>query len=230
MPLITEDVLNNLKNKERITISGLQRVHSLGFYKAHDLFYKLVLNGFITPGGDILKAKVQKELGETPKEEMKIIFLDVDGVLNCSSTKDLCGYYKGIEDEKMKLIKRIVDATGAKIVLTSTWKEHWHKEKTLKKSQDDSANYIDSKFQNASLSICDKTEDDGFNRGDGIIEYLRHLRWKGIEVSNYVIIDDEIFDYKERKLTKNLVQTSYYSGGLKEKHVENAIKILGDKV
>jgi hypothetical protein len=46
-------------------------------------------------------------------------------------------------------------------------------------------------------------------------------------------LDDEIFpDYEEYGIMPHLVKTSFYDGGLKEKHVELAIKILnkGEKV
>ena len=227
MTLITKDVLNGLKDKEKVTVSGLQRDHSMGFEKAHDLFDELVSNGYITQDGVVQRTMILKELGEPPKEEMKLIFLDIDGVLNSVSTKELCGDYKGIDHKNMGVLRHIIVATGAKIVLTSSWKEHCYKEQVLKKFQDESANYLDSGFKEYSLTVFDKTEDEGFNRGDGIREYLRHLKWKGIEVGKFVIIDDELFDYKERKLTKNLVQTSYYGGGLKEKHVDKTIEVLG---
>ena len=229
MSLITKEVLNDLKNREKVSISSLQRVHSIGFNKARILFDQLVLIALITPCGGVNKSKVQEKLGETPTEETKIIFLDVDGVLNCNSTKDLCGYYIGIEDHKVDLLKKIVDATGAKIVLVSSWKECWYKGALLKERQDDSADYLDAKLAKASLTIFDKTEDRGFNRGDGIKEYIRRLEWEGVKVGSFVILDDEMFDYKEMKLTKNLIQTSYTGGGLKEKHVEHAIAILGGK-
>ena len=61
---------------------------------------------------------------------MKVIFLDIDGVLNTSQT------FIGIHNEyiekgirrieidlnRLKLLKRIVDQTGAVIVLSSSWK------------------------------------------------------------------------------------------------------------
>jgi len=40
------------------------------------------------------------------------------------------------------------------------------------------------------------------------------------------IIDDEPFDYKQKKLAQYLVKTSYHSGGLQKKHIEKVIKIL----
>ena len=58
---------------------------------------------------------------------MKIIFLDVDGVLNCKSSKSRCGGFLGIDDSKVKLLKEIIDITGAKIVLSSSWRYGWRR-------------------------------------------------------------------------------------------------------
>lgn len=52
---------------------------------------------------------------------MKIIFLDIDGVLNvCFPARDEFG--RLFHPELILNLKRIVDATGAKIVITSTWR------------------------------------------------------------------------------------------------------------
>ena len=62
---------------------------------------------------------------------MKIIFLDIDGVLNCVTTKERIPGSKlllGMEDIKIRYLKEIVDRTDAKIVLTSTWKVDWFKD------------------------------------------------------------------------------------------------------
>ena len=52
------------------------------------------------------------------------VFLDVDGVLNCRSTEDITpNGFTGVEDKKIALLADFVHETGAKIVLTSTWKD-----------------------------------------------------------------------------------------------------------
>ncbi len=58
---------------------------------------------------------------------MKIIFLDFDGVLNSKqyhSERDIqkCEF---LDISRLNLIKKIVDATGAEIVLSTSWKHHW---------------------------------------------------------------------------------------------------------
>ena len=56
---------------------------------------------------------------------MKIICLDIDGVVNGLDTKERINGIIGVEQSKIELIKQIVDATGAKIVLSSTWRIDW---------------------------------------------------------------------------------------------------------
>lgn len=55
---------------------------------------------------------------------MKIIFLDIDGVLN--SEAYALGRGKGgmlgIDPEAVRIFDRIIESTGAKIVLSSTWR------------------------------------------------------------------------------------------------------------
>jgi len=58
---------------------------------------------------------------------MKIIFVDVDGVLNCKNTTDTVmgddgRRYDGIDSDKIQLLKEIIDKTDAYIILSSTWR------------------------------------------------------------------------------------------------------------
>lgn len=53
---------------------------------------------------------------------MKVIFLDIDGVLNCEQTLERHDGFLGIEHGKVILLNNIVNETGAKIVLSSTWR------------------------------------------------------------------------------------------------------------
>lgn len=151
---------------------------------------------------------------------MNVIFLDIDGVLNCATTKDKCGEYQGIEDAKVALLKEIVDKTNAKIVLVSTWKEEWEKGKNTSHMGD----YLDDKMQKQGLHIYDKTKNkvDGYymSRGEGILDYIVTHK-----VKNYVIIDDCQFDYDGCNLTDNYVKTNFETGLTKELS-EQAIKIL----
>lgn len=151
---------------------------------------------------------------------MKIIFLDVDGVLNSNDTEDTFRGYIGLDYSGIKLLREIVDATGAEIVLVSSWKSRWYKDH--KDCQDNLANYLDERLVEEGLKIIDKTEGSSFERGAGIVKWLSEH-----PTESWIVLDDEIFpDYEEFGIMPHLVKTSFYDGGLKDKHVEMAIDML----
>ena len=51
---------------------------------------------------------------------MKVIFLDVDGVLNSVDTSEVFQGFVGIDDKLVSKLRKIVRATGAQIVLSSS--------------------------------------------------------------------------------------------------------------
>lgn len=163
---------------------------------------------------------------------IKVIFLDVDGVLNSQASTSKCRFYIGIDDDKVKRLNTIVNATGAKIVLVSSWKSHWHK--IDKESQDEYGNYLDRKLNRERLHIFDKTQIEDYDgsacphRGEGILSWIGKLPEGSVE--NFIILDDEVFDYSSCNLLPHLVQTAFYSdiGGLTDEHVEIAIRLLND--
>ena len=155
---------------------------------------------------------------------MKVIFLDLDGVLNTPSSESRCGEYIGIDDEKVEKLKKIVEKTKAEIVLISTWKKYWRKEEKLKPLQDYSANYLDEKLAKQGLKAIDKTKDkaDGryLSRGESILEYVYRNN-----VENYIILDDCQFDYDGCDLTDNYIKTNQIEG-LSEQQVKAACETL----
>ena len=59
-------------------------------------------------------------MGNRQEQTTKIVFLDIDGVLN-NADSDMSVFFV-IEVALMRILKRIIDETGASIVLTSTWR------------------------------------------------------------------------------------------------------------
>ncbi len=155
---------------------------------------------------------------------MKIVFLDIDGVLNTPASRTRCGKYIGIDHDKLLRLKKIIDETDAKIVLVSTWKEGWEREKSRKPFQDGLANYLDMKFKMFGMTVYDKTSDcaEGIylSRGEGILEYLQRQNAK-----SFVILDDMQFDYDGCGLTDAFVKTKS-ALGLTDKDVQKAVEIL----
>lgn len=162
---------------------------------------------------------------------MKAIFLDVDGVLNCSTSKsychdDICGVITGIDSDKVKRLAKIVEATGAEIVLSSDWKDGWSKYYTSSKPSH--AKYLDNHlYKKGRLTIKDKTPNTSkgsWYRGEEILTYLRSHP----DITDYVILDDTFFeDFSIKEIEEHLVLTDC-KVGLTDVDVNKAIEILGE--
>ena len=91
----------------------------------------------------------------------------------------------------MKLLKRAIDETGARVVLSFTWR------------YTSNARYLKELLADYGIRV-DSTPYIQDERGLEIKEWLS--QHKGIE--NFVILDDEIFDSFDEELIKNLVKIS----------------------
>ncbi len=148
---------------------------------------------------------------------MKVIFLDFDGVLNTDSYIRSCGYDGLILDpSKMRLLKKIVELTGAKIVLTTSWKEHWEKDD---KKCDGSGKLMNTVFARYGLEIYDKVPHKR-EREDSIVKWLED----NPQAEKYVILDDAVL---EGELIRDFfIRTSAFREGLEQEHAEKAIRLL----
>lgn len=158
---------------------------------------------------------------------MKVIFLDIDGVLNCDTSKSYCGMYVGVDADKIRRLARIVEETGAKIVLSSDWRDGWYKAGT----QSRLAKYLNRKlWKIGKLIISDKTRQSDrfsvFERACEIEDYLEAHP----DIECYVVLDDNMFDdfYDNPVIEKRLVLTDC-KVGLTDDDADKAIKILCEK-
>lgn len=137
---------------------------------------------------------------------MKVIFLDVDGVLNSSQD----GFTIKLGTNKhLELLKQIVDKTDAKIVLSSSWRIN-NKTKS----------FIENKLNDYGMSIISSIPDLGSSRGEEIKSWLRETT---DFIESFVILDDDS-DMDEYTRAR-LVQTNR-DMGLQETDVIKAINIL----
>lgn len=149
---------------------------------------------------------------------MKVIFLDFDGVLNSDRYIRDCGHTGVVIDpKKMELLKKIVTATDAKIVLTTSWREHWNENPEM---CDGSGKLINTIFARYGLEIYGKTP---FIRPDRENEIKKWLE-DHPETEKYVVLDDMrlVADF----LTGHTVKTSAFRDALTEKDADEAISIL----
>ena len=159
---------------------------------------------------------------------MRVIFVDIDGVLNYEGSISRNKTYLGIDNKRLKYLKEIAFTTGAKIVLTSSWREYYDIEKGWRQPHPN-GRYLYKKFNKMHLRIYGKTRMDiPWNYRGTQIKFWLDTH----DVSNYVILDDELFeDYYKLNLMPHVIKTIYRTdedkwGGLTPNLVEEAIKIL----
>lgn len=176
---------------------------------------------------------------------MKVLFLDIDGVLNNDKTfEEVHDYYVKTGYHKVEIgldmverLFKIIEATGAKIVLSSSWRLGWNliEDGNCVPYSDCSSDVkLNSILKKYGLSIYSRTiVSENRRRGDEIKDWLdRHP-----QVTNYVILEDEVYDmmeyYEKGKVVKTnfllpteMVKSTKDTTGLQDIHVEQAIKIL----
>ena len=159
---------------------------------------------------------------------MKAIFLDIDGVLNCSSSKSRCGSLLGVDKAKVKILAEIVDSTGADLILSSSWKVGWEPKGRYSAYDEPHAKYLDAHLKKKGGLVCkDKTRERNLaERGMGIKSYLLLHP----EYTEWIVIDDEIFgDYPSRGILPHLIKTDA-AKGLTKKDADAAIKMLRGEI
>ena len=137
---------------------------------------------------------------------MKVIFLDIDGVLNNQTLL----YHYGldyIDGDMVELLKHVVSATGAEIVLSSSWRLDGYSKKVVEKE-----------LEKMKMELLDCTvRIEGKKRADEIKEWLgRH------KVNKYAILDDD----EDAGLGNNFFQTDAEKG-LTGEIAKRVIKHLG---
>ena len=145
---------------------------------------------------------------------MKIIFLDIDGVLNThhsmtrGRTSECLHHF---QKSCVRELNRLIRLSGAKIVVSSTWRKGKRWPQVIQ--------HI--KTEGVIGQVIDRTgvSDDRI-RGHEIAEWLEMPNHP--EVESFVILDD---DSNMDLLMDRLVLTSM-NGGLRRHHVDSALEIL----
>lgn len=112
---------------------------------------------------------------------MKVIFLDIDGVLNSHRTYYTLGNideWKCLDPIAVGLIRRLCEKTNAWVVISSTWRILYDIEEFKKNFED---------IYGWKIPLIDITENLSVPRGQEIQKWLDENN----EVNEYVIIDDD---------------------------------------
>lgn len=154
---------------------------------------------------------------------MKVIFLDFDGVVST--------FEKGwrLDEEKLSLLKEIIDKTNAKIVVSSSWKvdcddvEKFIKEQLGGRRKSETIKTNGNIFQWFCNNIYDITDSNGPWRGDEVQRWVDNHKE---ELESYVILDDDD-DFKDEQLF-NFVQTDGFEG-ITSREVKLCVGILNNE-
>ena len=145
---------------------------------------------------------------------MKLIFLDIDGVLNSAMGKG--PYISDMEAEKLLLLKKLIDNSGATgIVITSD----------RRYSEIDMKNKI-SAFSKYNISVTGTTrfpnqDDFDDNRGKQILDYLSALKE---DVERIAILDDNDEGISDLFFEEYIQINRFY--GFNSEAYEKALKAL----
>ena len=151
----------------------------------------------------------------------KIIFLDIDGVLNSKETvtrSSRCKSIIGIDPYLVAIFNRIIFATDAEIVLSSTWRKAKSSRAEIRKRVMD---FID---------VTPVINDEYAVRGDEVEAWLEKNIGKFYHSTReeknlkYAILDDDSDFYHWQPLFK-----STWEKGLTEEIAEKVIKHLNTK-
>jgi hypothetical protein len=128
---------------------------------------------------------------------MKVLFLDIDGVINCASTNFKSEYWP-LDRYMAFMVGKIVLDTDCQVVLSSSWRHHPEGMKEVEKRV---------------CKLLDRTGNDpkGF-RGNEIKEWLSNHS----EVTKYAILDDDSDFLPDQPLFKTSWQTGLTEEIMKE--------------
>jgi hypothetical protein len=141
---------------------------------------------------------------------MKILFLDIDGCVDDTTRKERVGgsLIIGTDSNKVALIKRIVEETGCKLVLSSSWR---HSPALIE--------YLEEKLGKF-YGMTPRSSDTTSIRGDEIDRYLAQN-----PADIYAIVDDSSDFHADQPLF-----STNWEIGLTPEIADQIIGYLNDKI
>lgn len=138
---------------------------------------------------------------------MRVLFLDFDGVLN---SVGYCRAHRGEEEPLldpvcMEHLRDIVEATSARLVLTTSWRRHWDPDTAR---CNDIGRAIHRVFAAYGMTVYDKVPDTHRRREDNIRQWLDEHP----ETIAFAVLDDEFLE--AAYLQRCFVRTSSLRHGL----------------
>lgn len=156
---------------------------------------------------------------------MNYIFLDIDGVMNnyedwmnkVNNKTEEFHSHRMFCDKAWLMLSEVCTITGAKIVLSSSWRLSLHKTNDGIKSKYDNPDALTVKlldyFHKYNIPLVDITTNYYDHRGKQIKEYIKRNLFA---TDKYVVIDDEDCDIKGYIPKETMIKTEFKTGLLQE--------------
>lgn len=158
----------------------------------------------------------------------KILFLDIDGVLNCMNVPDKKPFHDercyGLNPALVANLKRVVDSTGCKIVVSSSWR-YFKDYKPFRKNCEWKKVLADMLGYDADSLFIGDTPTVFGTRGKQIVQWLSENCKKLHSPVKICVVDDEISDIVD-EISKNVVVKTDYMHGLTESDADKIIDIF----
>lgn len=152
---------------------------------------------------------------------MKYIFLDIDGVINAEK-ESLKAYVMpapseidGYDPVKLKIIKKIVTQTNAKVIISSTWR------KDMINDTDD-GKFMKQAFASEKIKIYGYIEDIFKDGKEMRIEAIKRIVKPN---DKFIIIDDNLYDANEDIVKNHFVKVDP-KYGIIHKHIGYALELF----
>jgi len=160
-----------------------------------------------------------------------LVFLDIDGVftsnrVHLAHNADFNMWHR-FDPVAVDFMNKIHDTYPVEFVLMSTWKNH------LKNDDTNIQHWVRSAFGNSgfrgTIATPWKTDPDNFaimkkwDRGDEVKNYLETF---ATDIEDYILFDDNSYNFEKALGKKRLVRTDS-DNGLLHKHMLNALSLLG---
>ena len=165
---------------------------------------------------------------------MKVIFLDIDGVLNTSETfierkkhwEETGVWIIEIDEFRVEYLKQIIDETEAKVVLSSTWKKDFEN--------------IDGKIipiHEKGVGLLNILNKHGIELYDILKKGYDLSREELItiwlnehsDIESFIVIDDETTHLK-KFIGKELIKTSFLSDGVMLKNMDDCMGLCENHI
>lgn len=157
---------------------------------------------------------------------MKVIFLDIDGVLNSTSFQRI-NNSKLIDIQNIALLKRLIEETRAFIVISSGWKL-WFDDDMMPVTEE--AVYLHNLLCEYGITIYDKTPDFSTeeirkNRTFRKVKAKEIKAWLGYHtgIESYIVLDD--LDLQDEDIRSRMVRINNNTG-LSDEDIDIAVKML----